>query len=466
MLHTSQFSPSRPATVRIAIAIFQLPHSTPLSTSRLTVRHVAPPHCHLPRLPPPLPRLLIRRSCQLSHLQAVVARVNGRSDRNVPAILPSPYCLLLSNQYYNSTGSHYALDVKDGRVAWQWPAAPLGHFTQPISLQPSAAPDRVYALANFERDHGQVNASMCGVMAALHSATGKPIWQYELCFPSVDALQAFTLLQSNGSTSAAGERIVFTSGGSNTLAYARVDVLNGTTGKLLSSVTLSKIEAWSVQTVGTGADGYFTMERFDDVALPSLCQLTPDSHVQLVTATPIALNNSLLYTQPALRYNHSTDSTRVTAHDVATDKQLWASGDSFLVGTDWGSNDTFNHYSTSYQTLDTHPNAFLVLNTAFDNNQTVVAQVGLYHLSNGKSVAHSPVLTFDRLFHPYDNPTIWLFAQQQLLLLRGDTVWYTLHVTTLNVVQHGHYATSDAACSRTIGWSTRTARMWRCCTAA
>ena len=43
-------------------------------------------------------------------------KVAGRSDRYVDAILPAPYCLLLSFAWLNAMSSHYALNVTDGRV--------------------------------------------------------------------------------------------------------------------------------------------------------------------------------------------------------------------------------------------------------------------------------------------------------------------------------------------------------------
>ena len=62
----------------------------------------------------------------------------------------APYCLLLSSaEAYNDTlpSFHYALDVRDGSVAWRWPASQLNANQYALWLQPSARPERLYAIA-------------------------------------------------------------------------------------------------------------------------------------------------------------------------------------------------------------------------------------------------------------------------------------------------------------------------------
>jgi len=132
--------------------------------------------------------------------------VAGRSDR-----------LLVSELWLNDTSYptsfHYALRVKDGSVAWQWPTAPLGDMTQAVQLLPSASPERVYALASYERDAMQANGSVCAVMVALHSSNGQVEWQYDLCLPQVAGVgPAFTILPSPQPHSTAGERILLSIG--------------------------------------------------------------------------------------------------------------------------------------------------------------------------------------------------------------------------------------------------------------
>ena len=375
--------------------------------------------------------------------------MTGRSDRYVSAILPSPYCQLVSDLWVNATSYHYALSVRDGSVAWQWPLAPLGDVTQAVQLLPSASPHRVYALESYYVDELQLNGTACGVIAALHSGNGSAIWQHELCYPHVAGVNAaFTVVPSPHSSNAAGERIVLIIGNIDlpfdvTETYMLVDVLQGNTGRHLSSANLSDVVGLDIQSIGHSA-GYFSIDNVNN--RPRLFQLTADGNVTSVSDQPVALVFPALLSQPALRYDNPNHPTQLEAHDVADDKQVWASGDDFLTGIDWGTNDTFTHYSTSYQLVDTQPSLFIVLNTAYnngDNNKTVVAQAGVYHLSSGKQVSRSPLLSFEHLYHPDANPSTWQF--NDTLLLRGDTVWYVLRLPSLEVVNRGEYVTSDAA---------------------
>ena len=392
-------------------------------------------------------------SCHIP--KAWSTNVVGRSDRYVPAILPAPYCQLLSYSWVNGTSYHYALRVRDGSVAWQWPRAPIGDMTQAVQLRPSSSPDRVYALVSWERDVMRVNSSVCSLLAALHSSDGSVIWAYELCFPEAAGVgPAFTVLQSAHSNSTDGERIVLTIGSSALdlgTDYMLAHVLNATTGRLLSTANLTNLVDWTIQPVGKGEDGYFTIDLLTNATtqrgLPQLFQLTADNRVTNISSTSVALLHAVLQSQPALRLDDPKYPTQLEAHDVASDALVWANEDSFLIGTDWGTNETFTHYSTSYQLSDTTPSLFIVLNTAYhkidNNNQTVIAQVGIYQLSSGKQVSLSPLLSFDHLYHPDANPTTWQFGD--ILLLRGDTVWYTLQLPSLEVVKQGQYATSDAS---------------------
>ena len=395
----------------------------------------------------------VAASCHISKPWSV--EVEGRSDRNVPAILPSPYCLLLSDRLLNESRVHYALNVRDGSVAWVWPTFPSYPDTQTVQLQTSADPHRVYALVTFAQGARHINDSQCAWMAALHSGTGQPLWQHELCIPTpigVTISTAFQVMQPPmtpaNSSSTAAERIVLIMGSSSPeqrLSYSLIHVLAGSTGRLLSdrNLTIGLVDS-TLQRLGNGSDGYFSLRTAS--ATMELYQLSATDHiVRHVATNPPSLIASLLYSQPTLHYNDLIDRTQLAAYDVASNEQLWTSHDTFMEGLDWANdNGTFSHYSTAYQLIDTHPNAFLVLNTAFDHHGTVIAQVGMYQLSNGASIAHSPLLIFDHLDQPDADPTTWLFDRQQSLLLRGDTVWYTLHVPTLKVVQQGHYATSDA----------------------
>jgi hypothetical protein len=207
---------------------------------------------------------------------------------------------------------------------------------------------------------------------------------------------------------------------------------------------LSHVLSWSLQPIGEGSEGYFTIDSLAGISPPPmLYQLTADNNVKLISAKPLSLSAAVMYSQPALNYDNPKKPTQLMAIDVVNDKQVWTSNDPFLVGADWGKNDTFSHYSTSYQLLESRPGQFIVLNAAYDYNKTVVAQAGMYDLSNGKEVARSPVLTFDHLYHPEANPTTWQF--DDILLLRGDTVWYMLQLPSLEPTKRGQYATADAS---------------------
>ena len=377
--------------------------------------------------------------------------VSGRSNTDVSAILPAPYCLLLSDKWGNGTGSFYALNVRDGSVAWQWPESALGDNVQAVQLLPSVTFDRVYALVSWDRDVRFVNRSVCSLLAALYTGDGSVIWQHQLCYPIEAGVGAgFTVIpqpqQSNG---VSGERIIHAIGNtdSDTGAplYMSVDVLDGWAGQRLSSANLSDVLAWTVQTLGNSVEGYFSVETALDSKL-QLFQLSADDSVQLVSTEPVALMNCLLQSQPALRTDSNEYPTQLMAIDVATNKLLWASDDGFLVGAKWTpSGSTFTHFSTAYELVDAAADLFIVLNTAYNSNGsvTVVAQAGAYQLADGKEVSRSPLLTYKHLSRPSANPTTWQFGD--ILLLRGDTVWYTLQLPSLQLVGAGQYATPDAS---------------------
>ena len=376
--------------------------------------------------------------------------MTGRSDRYVDAILPAPYCLLLSIAWVDGMSFHYALNVTDGSVAWQWPLAPLGDMTQAVQLLPSADPDRVYALASFNLYSGQTNEYTCGVLAALHSGNGTAIWQIQLCFhPSAGVEPAFTILQPPPSNSTQGERLLLAL--SSIIAPYTDDgvitLLDGHTGNPLWSTSLSNASSGTLDAVGDGSSGYFTLLTTLWPTRQQLYRLVPDRTISAPRDT-LALTDVVLRSQPALRYeNSSTNSTLLVARDVASDKQVWASTDTFLIGADWTpADDTFTHFSTAYELVDTAPELFIVINTAYYDNSvniTVVAQAGVYQLADGKEVSRSPLLMYKGLDKWWDNPTTWQFGDT--LLLRGDTVWYTLQLPSLQLVGAGQYATPDAS---------------------
>ena len=207
---------------------------------------------------------------------------------------------------------------------------------------------------------------------------------------------------------------------------------------------------WTIQPVGSSEDGYFifnTITNTTELGPLQLFQLTADNQINNISSSPTALIGALLYSQPALRYDDPQHPIQVEAHEVESDKQVWTSDDDFLVGVEWGTNATFTHYSTAYQLVDSQPGLFFVLNTAYtdnvNSNKTVIAQAAIYQLSTGKQVSLSPLLSFEHLHHPDANPTTWQF--DDVLLLRGDAVWYTLQLPALQLVQQGAYATADAS---------------------
>ena len=162
--------------------------------------------------------LLLALVCSTSAARCHIPRewstkVVGRSDREVPAILSVPYCMLLSYAWVNSTSYHYALRVKDGSVAWHRPLAPLGDMTQAVQLLPVIVTRLCVRVGIMERDSMQANGSVCGVLAALQSNNGKVVWDYELCFPELAGVgPAFTVMQSPHSNTTADERIILAIG--------------------------------------------------------------------------------------------------------------------------------------------------------------------------------------------------------------------------------------------------------------
>ena len=391
-------------------------------------------------------------SCHIAKEWTV--EVTGRSGRDVSVILPAPYCLLLSDVWINGTGSHYALNVLNGSVAWQWPQQSYGDDLQAVQLLPSANPDRVYALVQYERWPQQKNDSICALLAALHSGNGTAIWQHELCFPHVYGVQpSFAVMQPPLSNQTRGERLVLAISTNDQYPVTNdgvAEVVDGNTGRLLTSTNVSDVLSGTLAPVGQGTEGYFTMVSLNDSPTLILLRLMPDNSINQSSSVHSAmLTDAVLRSQPALRYENSTtnkSTVLLVARDVATNERAWSSSDAFLVGRNWGSNGTFAHFSTAYQLVDALPDLFMILNTAYDgedgSNVTVVAQAGVYQLSTGKEVSRSPLLAFDDLNHAGANPNTWQF--DDILLLRADTVWYMLQLPLLRPVGSGHYVAPDA----------------------
>ena len=369
--------------------------------------------------------------------------VEGRGTRDVYSILPAPYCLLLSDLWQNGTGAFYALDVVAGRAAWQWPNTTVNNtlsvMQQVVDLQPStASSERVYGLVTFMTSEGG-DGQACAAFAALRTRDGTILYNRTFCFPSYMATASVVVIPPIKSRP---ERLVLVVGGYTVDSYALVHVMNAASGRLLSTANVSAVLTYETQSVHKGRQGYFTINTAP-LQTPQLYLLGDDNHVHLVTNNPRALIGAVLRSQPALQYDNPNQPSQLLASDVRTDKQVWSSKDPFLVGAQWGRNETFSHFSTTYQLLDSDPGRFLVLNCAYDHNKTVVAAVGLHALSDGQEVARSAVFTFSHLYHAWANPTTWEF--DDILLLRGDTVWYTLQLPSLKLVQQGHYATEDAS---------------------
>ena len=375
----------------------------------------------------------------------------GRSQLDVSAILPAPYCLLLSDRE-DGTNYHYALRVENGSMAWQWPAYWfVDTQMRAAQLAVSVDPDRVYALVTYER-WPQLNTSTCGTLAALHSGNGTVIWQHELCMVNGEQ-PGFAVMQPPLSNTTQGERLVLVITSNNQYPVINdgvAEVLDGNTGRLLSSSNVSDGYSLTIVPVGQGREGYFTVRSFGDLT-PVLHRLMPDNSINQSSSFYSAmLTDAVLRSEPALLHENSTtnkSTVLLVARDVATDEQVWSSSDEFLVGRNWGTNGTFTHFSTVYQLVDALPELFIIINAAYNGDDhgdvKVVAQAGVYQLSTGKEVSRSALLVFDHLYHPESNPTTWQF--DDMLLLRGDTVWYTLQLPLLRLVGSGHYATHNAS---------------------
>ena len=383
--------------------------------------------------------------------------IADRSVVDVSAILPAPYCLLLSDYVQNSGDYYYALDVRNGSVAWQWPAEPYHDIQQVKGLQPSSHPERVYAAVSYVKNENTLNESMCLVVAALHSGNGSAIWQHELCFhTAIGVVPTFIVMQPPPAHPTLGERLLLALS-SNYLQIDHrdgvVEAIDGNTGAHLSSANLTNALDWSIQPVGHGEDGFFTFKDINDLETVQLLQLLSNNTINQTANFSTPLTNAVLNSQPALQWEMTTTNERVLiARDVVSDKRVWSSNDSFLTGEEWGTNGTFTHDFTAYILVDSMPHVFLALNAAHNDNpnrnavdgfnRTVVAQIGCYELASGKQVSRSPLLTFEHLGHVVSNPTTWQF--DNILLLRGDTVWYTLELPSLKAAKSGHYVTDDA----------------------
>ena len=380
-------------------------------------------------------------------------QIEGNTRVEARAILPSPHCLLLSERSLNGSNYHYALNVRDGSVAWQWPTAPLGPHKdeEALHLQPSAAsPDRVYAMVVFMQD--ATNSIVCAVLAALHSANGTVIWSHELCSASqLGNNPTFVVLQA--ATATASERIALAFSNINVDTgdgNATLHIVDGSMGSLLLATNQAGLLDFTLTAIGNGREGYFSLVLYHGLYSQSvqLYQLTAKNELKQVAAKPDEFYDALLLSQPTLHYDNDDKPTQLVAHDVASDKQVWTNQDSFLL-REWGQNDTYQHLSTVYDLVARHNDLFLVINSADDRNATVITQAALYQLSTGKEAARSEQLTFEQLHYIQFVPQTWQF--DDVLLLRFDTVWYTLRLPTLKLVKHGHYASSDES-NQQRGW--------------
>ena len=359
-----------------------------------------------------------------------------------PAVLPAPYCLLLSNSRAadREVFSYYALTVTTADMAWAWPAAPLADGAQWLAqLSPSARPDRLYALVWYQLNSDySVNARL----AALHSGNGTAIWEYELRGLNPEADQpSFAILQPPVLQPAQGERLVFLAS-NGYQADATAVALNGSTGRLLSTFNVSHVIMQSAQTVGDGSEGYFTIQNNTNQH-SQLFRLLPDGSVNQTMPNATALDHAVLHSQPALLYEGIGNQTRLVARDVGDNTTWWSSDDAFLLGLRWKSNATFAVYRTYFHLLDGMADVFLVLSIArtgdVQHNTTVMAQAGLYALSSGKQVALSPSITFLQLNHTDSG-----VSTQQLgdtFVLRDATAWYALSLPQLTLVRQGLFET-------------------------
>ena len=288
------------------------------------------------------------------------------------------------------------------------------------------------------------------------------MWQHELVNEHDPAsLPSFAVLQPPALQPALGERLVMAASYSYRprVLDVVVVVLDGSTGRPLSSYNLTDLDSDSIAPLGDGSDGYFTVQWPESGAdTPvNLFRLLPDGSVVNATsaanATELLRDPRLLSSQYVLGWGEDpiTGQSELQARDVPSGKVRWTSDDAFLVGLRWGSNDTYWSGGTTYQLLDGMRDAFLVLNRVYDstapglptvNGTTVLAQAGLYALSSGKQLARSPLLTLPHEHHTGDNPSTQQFGD--MLVLRGDTSWFTLQLPQLTLVRQGVYATPDA----------------------
>ena len=384
-------------------------------------------------------------SCPISEQWSTL--VPNVTSSIVPAILPAPHCLLVSDAMGSpgSPGSpfygyYYALDVRSGSLLWQWPTehAPLTIAQQ---LGRSAHAERVYALLRAFGYPDPRNGTATATLAALHG-NGTLLWQRDMnagCQGYV--VTSFAIMQPPVLYPALGERIVLAagcdSGGGEAVA------LDGSTGRLLSTFTVEQSWADSLTTVGDGREGYFTTQPLGSPYDLRLYRLLPDGTVVNVTQDQSQLLAlAQLFDQPAVRHENKSSSSGsverlVVARDVASGKPWWSSNDSFLVGTDWGTQGTFEHTWTHFYPLDDMPDLFLVVNTAYDtaqddHNNTIVAQAGVYRLSSGVQLSLSPVVVYtgEYLTWPWPQPRQY----GDVVVLDMVTGWYALQLPALALI--------------------------------
>ena len=358
-------------------------------------------------------------------------------------ILPAPHCQLVSAGQDTLTGQYgyfYALDVRNGSVLWQWPTV-HAYNVQVQQLQRSSHSDRVYALLGSLIN----NETATVTMAALH-ANGTVLWQYNLTLASEgQAITSFAVMQPPLLKPALGERIVLAA--SPLYGHGQAVVLDGNTGRLLSSFNLSTVEAeWTcfVKAVSEGREGYFTLQPEDAWFEVHLYHLLPDGTVVNTTRDQgQVLVRAELYSQPALLHENSSSGSMdkiVVARDVVSSQPWWSSNDTFLVGTDWGSQGSFIHSWTVFHLLDA--NLFLVINAAYDtaqaeHNNTVVAQAGVYELSSGAQVSLSPLMIFYSTFATFDYPLPRQYGD--VVVMDCYTGWYALQLPTLKLLKHVYW---------------------------
>jgi hypothetical protein len=361
-------------------------------------------------------------------------------------VIPSPYCQSLlerGSDFHNANHTLYAVDLTQGRVAWQWQPQPNDTFDSIMYMRMSPTGHRVYLSPLRPQEDGR----QCSVLDAIDTASGEVAFTHSVCGKQQQSGWTANVIVLANSSSAVGRgRIVHylsVQGRDNDYQLA-IAVLDATTGEQLSAANITTTVFASLTAVDEGREGYMLLEDPKQRQRSFLLHVDANSSEVDFLRTPPAESGVQLYSQPLL----TLDDDQLKAKDALSGDTVWSSSDPFMLGK-VNLSSSAPTYHTYYAQLDKHPEYFAVLNAALvsshhaDAQLTRLGQVALYRLADGEQLVLSPVVELNITGSPQamGNWIWWYELDDALLIATFDAAsqWCQLSLPSLKPVSRGHY---------------------------